>query len=209
MKKITLLSLAFFTLTVFNSAFAQIKDNAIKLPLVGLFGGQYQLAYERALTDKITVNLSGGYIHRTSSQSWDYDRYTAVTSGFLVVPEARYYFKESMKGMYLGLFGRYKSTTQKLTDKSDDLMYGGTDVSRETKTSSIGGGVVFGIQFLIADAFVIDMFMGPTVKSGSPKTTYNNAGVTDLDFESKFLDFKFADNSNVGLRAGVSVGYAF
>jgi hypothetical protein len=206
MKKITILFAAILTLTVFNGAFAQVKNNAIKTNLIGLVAGQYQLAYERAINEKMSVQLSAGYITYDGSQTLGSDSYKMDATGFIVIPEFRYYFAEGLKGAYAGAFVRYRSATEKYKDVSNPI---GTDVSRDTKISSIGGGAVLGYQALISDALVIDIFVGPQYKTRSTTNTYKTAGVTDDDFNSKFIDVKIFDKSGVGVRFGINVGVAF
>jgi hypothetical protein len=182
------------------------KQHVIKFNVVGVLTGQYQLAYEHGLNDKMSLQLSAGYISLSSSQTWDASSYSSTTSGFIIVPEFRYYFSEMPKKFYVAPFARIRSTTEKLTDTSSPI---GKDVSYTNKTLSIGGGVVLGGQFLIADAVAVDIFIGPQYKSRSSKRTYDNAAVTDDDFNSKFVSFKIKDKAGVGVRFGVNIGFAF
>jgi hypothetical protein len=200
MKKITLLSLAFFALTAFNSSFAQVKDNAVKVNIVGAVIGQYQLAYERALTENISVQLSFGYISRKYDLS---PVYISKTSGILIIPEVRYYFKESLKGAYGAAFFRYRGVSTDY-DFLDDSFY---NYDYEEKRTSIGGGLVLGYQALISDAVVFDIFLGPQFKSASYKATYADPNIDEDDYTN--ISFKGVESSGVGVRFGFNLGVAF
>jgi len=206
MKKIHILILAILLAGFSQNVSAQVKDHAVKFNAFGAIIGQYQLAYEHPLNDKSSVQLSVGYFSSTSSQTLGTDKYESKTGGFLIIPEYRYYFNESMKGLYGAAFFRLRTSSNTLTDQSIPI---GTDVSRKETGLTIGGGAVLGYQFLVADALVIDLFVGPQYKSRSSSITYDKAGVTDTDFQSKFLDFKIDDASGAGLRFGLNLGYAF
>ncbi len=200
MKKITLLALAFFALAVTNSSFAQVKDNAIKVNIVGAVIGQYQLAYERALNENMSIQLSAGYI----SRSWDLSPiYTYKTSGFLVIPEFRYYFKESLQGAYGAAFFRFRTVTSEYDDL--DETYGDYDYTQ--KGTSIGGGLVLGYQALISDAVVFDIFLGPQFKTNSYKTTYDDPSIDENYYDG--FTIKGVEGDGIGVRFGFNLGVAF
>jgi hypothetical protein len=212
MKKSILLSTAFTVLfgLLSLSASAQDKKNVIKTNLFGAFAGQYQLAYERVLNENSAFQLSAGIISRTGSQTMGVNSYESKTSGFIIIPEYRYYLgkeKESPKGFYVAPFARMLLRTNNLTDKSENTS--SVDVSRKEKVTAVGGGVALGYQALIGNVVSLDFAIGPQYKSRSTTTTYNQAGVTDEDFNSKFIDFKIQDRSGLGVRIAVGLGIAF
>lgn len=206
MKKITIILATFFCFAIFNAAQAQIKNNVIKTNLIGILGNQYQLAYERAFNEHMSAQLSVGYISTSSSQTIGSNSFESKTSGVIIIPEFRYYFTEAPKGVYVAPFARIRLVSEDLTDTSNPL---NTDVSFEEKVSTVGGGAVFGYQFLIADAVALDIFLGPQYKSRSSSRTYDVHGVTDVDFSNKFIDFKIADKAGAGIRFGFNLGVAF
>lgn len=212
MKKTLLLStalVALFALFSFNAS-AQNKKNVVKANLFGVFAGQYQLSYERTLNPKSSLQLSAGLISRSGSQTFGTNSYTSKTSGFIIIPEYRYYLasadKGSPKGFYVAPFARVLVRTNNLTDTSLER---NPDVSRKEKVSAMGGGLVLGYQALIGNLVSLDISAGPQYKSRNSKTTYNQDGVTDDDFDSKFIDFKIQDRSGMGVRFAVSLGVAF
>jgi hypothetical protein len=212
MKKTFLLSTALVALVALFSfnASAQNKKNVVKANLFGVFAGQYQLSYERTLNPKSSFQLSAGLISRSGSQTFGTNAYESKTSGFIVIPEYRYYLasadKGSPKGFYLAPFARILMRSTNLTDNSLEKT---PDVSRKEKVSAMGGGLVLGYQALIGNLVSLDISAGPQYKSRSSKTTYNQTGVTDDDFDSKFIDFKIQDKSGIGARFAVSLGVAF
>ena len=186
-------------------SYAQFKNNAIKLNPFGLFAGQYQLGYERALNEKFSLQLSGGIISNTRKISTSSDGTTSSetkhkTLGFIAIPEARYYFKESLEGVYLGAFGRYRSTeidVDKFTHSTNT-----TDLKKYTR-NVIGGGLLAGYQ-LNTEGVVLDIFMGPQFKD---VTTKQISG--DEETFSFFGLFSSRRDSRVGVRFGVNLGYSF
>ena len=198
--------------------------NVLKTNVLGYFVGQYQLAYERALSPNFSAQLSAGFLTGKSNGSLGGNSYNSKRTGFIVIPEARYYFSgHAPKRMYIGAFLRYRSADNELTDNSWTTGGTGTnqDLSRERKVSSIGGGLILGYQVITRGGFTFDVFAGPQYKDRSTKITYNTSALNDAStnseydskgdalFDSKFLNFKIADNANFGLRFGFNVGYAF
>ena len=186
-------------MTFTNVSLAQVKDNAVKINIIGLAVGQYQLAYERALNEHLSVQLAVGYVSRK------YDLapvYTQNTSGLLLIPEVRYYFTEGLKGAYAAGFARVRSVTTKydFLDETNNYDY------KENRTS-IGGGIVLGYQALISDAVVFDIFLGPQFKSSSYKATYEDPSLGTGFYDN--VDFKGVEKSGVGIRFRFNLGVAF
>ncbi len=171
-----------------NEAVAQVKSNSVKFNAFGMFAGQYQLAFERAINDKITIQLSGGLV----SRKWELGTYEQKDGGFVIIPEARYYFNESMKGLYAGAFARYKSGSTTATDADGEVYY-------EASRSAVGGGAVLGYQFLIAERLVLDLFAGPQYKTTSSEVKTGTETALDLKGES----------DGIGARFGFNIGVAF
>ncbi len=188
-------------LLVTSNVFAQEKKNAIKINLFGVAVSQYQFAYERAFSENISAQLSFGYI----SRGWgvlDTNHGDMSQSGIVIIPEARYYFKEAVKGPYGSAFFRYFSTTWKYEDNYADAW----TESWSQKRSAIGGGVCLGWQFLLGDVIVLDIFAGPQFKAVSVDAVEwedeaNNGGF--------LVDDSKVAKEGVGLRFGINFGVAF
>lgn len=191
---------------VFNAQ-AQYKDNAVKLNLFGTLISQYQLGYERALNEHVSVQLQAGVILR-EWESLDGDNEDWDQNGFIVIPEGRYYFSEGLKGAYVAGFMRYRSVSWVIDDLNTDDGFSpaGYDNSWKSTRTALGGGLTFGYQVLLSDALVIDIFAGPQYKSvtaGAIEFTENN----DPDFDA--IESDKAESSGTGVRFGVNIGYAF
>ncbi len=181
---------------------AQYKDNAIKLNLFASLISQYQVGYERALNEHVSVQLQAGVILREwESLDGEYEDWDQ--NGFIIIPEGRYYFSEGLKGAYAAGFMRYRSVSWVITDLETTDGYNN---SWKSNRSAIGGGLTFGYQALLSDALVIDIFAGPqfkSVTSGGIEFTENN----DPDFDA--VESDKAEGSGTGVRFGVNIGYAF
>lgn len=172
-----------------SQASAQDYNGAIKTNLFGLFVGQYQLAYEHALNEQVSVQLSGGLV----SRSWTLGDYSQQDGGFLVIPEARYYFDSGMKGLYTGAFARYRSGSSELTDTSGETEY-------KVNRNSIGGGLLIGYQFIVSDRLAIDLFAGPQYKSVS------------FEEDEEYADESYqleGESDGFGGRFGLNIGFVF
>lgn len=195
-------------------------QHVIKTNVLGYFVGQYQLAYEYAISNNFSAQLSGGFLTGNSSATG----YKSTRTGFILIPEARFYFGGSApKRMYIAAFGRYRHASNKLTD--ENFTPGGTgtqqNLSRKRKVNSVGGGLVLGYQVIVGQGFTFDIFAGPQYKSRSEHTVYDNdalnapSTLSDYDnvgdelFNRKYLNFKIDDKAGMGLRFGFNFGYAF
>lgn len=188
---------------------AQEFTKAIRINTLGLLVGQYQLTYEHALNEKFTGSMSAGYISRSSSIEFDGVTISkSTTSGVVLIPEVKFYFKEALNGFYAGAFFRYKG----LNTKYPDLSGTAPDWSYQVKRSTIGGGIILGHHSTIGDLLSLDYYIGPHFKSVSSKKTFDNPGITEEDvpaYDVSFFDNLFAEKSGVGVRLGLNVGIAF
>ena len=131
----------------------------------GLFVGQFQASYERAVSDWATVQLTGGVLR--SSLELNTDDLESLLSintslnavdwaGFLVMPEGRAYLSPEVgKGIYLGVIARVRCVKRTMTTNF-------TGIQRRT---ALGAGAVIGGQFKISEHVRGDLFLGPQIKS--------------------------------------------
>lgn len=205
---------------------AQEQTNVIKTNILGPIAGQYQLAYERALTSNFSAQLSAGYLGGKSNGSslingaeYSYD---SQRTGFIVIPEVRWYpFGEAPRGLFLGGFGRFRQANNNLTDSGTGTTGIDQNLSRDRKVTTIGGGAVVGFQWISKGGFSLDLFIGSAYKSRSTDTTYELAALNEASdnkdydsvgdelFNQKYLDFKLDDRAGWGVRFGFHLGYAF
>lgn len=225
--------LFWITLLAGSTAFAQHRFNntmpsgIVKTNPLGVFAGQYQFAYEHTLTSHVTLQLSLGYIgggNESGSASINGASYSynVESSGFIAIPEIRYYFKDSApKGLYMAALARYRYKQKDLTDHSNGTEGIDQDLSRTKTIKAIGGGAVIGYQWVMNNGFVLDIFSGLTFKDRSTTYDYDNDALNAADpdpnydtigdrlFSEKYIDFKSDDKKGSAFRFGVNIGYKF
>lgn len=205
-----------------NSSTGLIKTNPL-----GVFVGQYQMAYEHTLTDHITLQLSLGYIGgsgESGSASLDGKNYSydIESSGFIAIPEVRYYFKgDAPEGFYMAALARYRHKEKDLTDSSNGTEGIDQNLSRTKTIKAVGGGAVLGYQWIMNNGFVLDLFSGFTFKNRTVTYTYNNSALNAPDpdpkydsvgdrlFDEKYIGFTSDDKKGGAFRFGINIGYKF
>ncbi len=204
-----------------------IPSGIIKTNPLGVFANQYQFAYEHTLSNRFSVQLSLGYISggnesgSSTINGTSYD-YSVESSGFIAIPEIRYYFNASApKGWYIAALARYRYKQKDLSDSSNGTSDIDQDLSRTKTIKAIGGGGVIGYQWITNKGFVIDLFSGLTFKDRSTTYTYDNAALNAADpnniydsigdklFSQKYIDFKTEDSKGSAFRFGINIGYKF
>ncbi|MCH1587581.1 MAG: DUF3575 domain-containing protein [Flavobacteriales bacterium] len=171
-------------------ATAQQVTQNIKTNPLGFFAAQYQLAYEYGLNDNLSVQLSAGAIGG-SGEAFSLDpnvtnQISTTRSGFIVIPELRYFPGGSAcEGFYISLGGRYRTAT---TVDSDD--------NERLSRQAAGGSLLLGFQKVGGDGYTVDFFLGPQFK------TVDASG--DLDVSGLFNN-----DDNVGVRLGVNIGFGW
>ena len=170
---------------------AQQNTQAVKTNPLGFFAGQYQVAYERALNDNFSVQLSAGFIGGTSegtlvSDSLEVSTETYNKTGFIAIPEVRWYPGGSAcEGFYIAALGRFRSATT--VNESDDVIL---------ERAANGAAVVLGYQ-RATDGYMVDFFVGPQYKA------VKSAGT--LEEASSF----FTSDNPMGVRVGVNLGFGW
>lgn len=194
----------------------------IKWNPLGIFAGQYQFGYEHMLNDKMSVQLMAGLINQNTDQSYqdfiadEQYRYEQNKSGFIAIPEFRFYFSPqdfgAPEGVYVAALARVLNLTYDLDDTADEGPWG--NLSRVDNRTVIGGGLVLGYAYYLDNGFMLEGFIGPQYKSVNFERTYDSGIDTEIgddNFESKFIDISLGgvENGGGGVRFGVNVGYAF
>lgn len=170
---------------------AQQNTQAVKTNPLGFFAGQYQVAYERALNDNFSVQLSAGFIGGTSegtlvSDSLEVSTETYNKTGFIAIPEVRWYPGGSAcEGFYIAALGRFRSATT--VNESDDVIL---------ERAANGAAVVLGYQ-RATDGYMVDFFVGPQYKAVTSAGTLEEA--------SSF----FTSDNPMGVRVGVNLGFGW
>ena len=219
MNRIKVLIIALLVTMGAISTNAQYKSNAIKFNAFGVFAGQYQLGYEMALDENISLQLSTGYIRRSATVSTDLnsniDEGSLTTNGIIIIPEARYYFDEALTRFYLGAFIRYRNVKRTLNDPSPTVSYTVTtdNWSSYRRKTAIGGGIIAGYQILINDGFIVDIFAGIQYKSIHFSTRKFDDPAVSTDAEVPSFDIFNTifgnDRGGLSVRIGLNLGYSF
>lgn len=201
--------------------------SVIKSNVVGVFVGQYQLAYEHMVSDHLSLQLSLGFLDGSESgssliNSKEYS-YDINSSGIIAIPEIRYYLGErGPEGWYLAGLIRYRNKVKDLTDNNSNGTTGiDQDLSREKEIEAFGGGIVLGYQLISNGGFAFDVFGGWTTKKRTTTYTYDNNSLNATNpsteyesigeelFSEKYINFKDEDSNGGTLRFGFNLGYAF
>lgn len=174
--------MAFIATTIAMNAQDAGKSNAIKLNPLSLAFLTGNIAYERAVSSKSSIQLGLFY----SGVNFSGLKY----SGFGVTPEYRFYFagaKEALNGVYAAPFARYQNF--KIEDKS---------AMTETTFTTIGGGAIIGWEKMWNSGFTLDLFAGPSYNSAKFK---NDSDGSTYDVKGGF--------SGLGIRTGLTIGFGF
>jgi hypothetical protein len=180
------LLLAFLVILLAIPSIAQEKStvstekNVLKVNTLSLFLGTGSVFYERKISDLASAQLGVGYLSFKFSDT--------KFSGLILTPEFRIYPKKNaIDGFYLSPYLRYQKYTLENT-KSD---------SKGTLTS-MGGGLVFGRQWITNSGFTMDLFFGGHYGSADVKV---DSGTDSFEKTNLFEGFK--------MRVGFAIGFAF
>lgn len=183
MKKIiTLALIALLALPSFAQEKSTVSEekNVLKVNTLSLFLGTGSIFYERKLSDLTSAQLGVGYMSLKFSDT--------KFSGLILTPEFRIYAKKNaIDGFYLSPYFRYQNYT--LENNSTN--------SKGTLTS-LGGGLVFGRQWITNSGFTMDLFFGGHYGSSSIKV---DSGTDSFDKTNLFEGFR--------MRIGFALGFAF
>lgn len=196
MKKLFLIVVATLMLGIVNQGVAQ--SNAVKLNILSLAIGTYNVSYERALDDMHTAQLGLFYLN----YKWGAGDNKVSFTGFALTPEYRIYFDEALSGFYVSPFIRYQNYTLKAEyQDTDTTSMQLVDRTAKGTLQTFGGGVIAGHQWLLGEHFTIDVFLGPSFNAGAAKASDDS---DDPDYE-----FGTGPFDGFGLRFGLTFGFAF
>jgi len=182
------LLIAFIICATSLSAQSDGPGQVVKANPFGFIVGQYQFGYERALNEKFSVQMSAGLLvgEGSATDSLTMETSTAKRSGFIVIPEFRFYPSGNVcEGFYIAAIARYRTST--LSINGDDLY---------TK-NVMGGATVLGYQ-LSLDGMMIDVFLGPQFKN-----------VDTEWFDESFSEEEPLFGGGNGIRFGANIGFGW
>lgn len=187
MKRILLLVVASFAISM---GAAQAQSNVFKINIFSPIVRTGSVFYERTISEDKSVQLGAFYTGFSIEDT--------KFSGFGITPEFRKYLSSSNEapaGFYLAPFLRFQSFNLKVEDS--DWSEG--DTGGEANFTTFGGGLLIGRQWVFAERFVLDTFIGPSYNAGSIKAE-DNANEENFD-TGAFGGF--------GVRTGVALGVKF
>jgi hypothetical protein len=190
MKKIVLL----FLLVASLASFAQ--KNVVKIGLLGLTYGDYNLSYERALSPQSAINLTAGYWNPNYGFIDFYkniyvqdgvwiDKRGDIKDGIHFSVDYRFYLadKGALHGLYVAPYLRYWNLSFLLKDEIE-----GDYFNVDSKVSGIGGGVQLGCHWMISDLISIDWYF---FGIGVQKLTGNASWVLTPESATKYTTFDY------------------
>ncbi len=138
-----MLKKSFFTLVVLiGFVMSMSAQQAIKVGPLGFLFGNYNLRYEKALSEKTSFQVGANF--------YDYDLGDFGTSGFGIDAGYRYYFKEAIKGGYVFPSLNYDFNKTNLGLGNDE----------EGSFSNLNIGATIGYQWVAGGGFVTDLGLG-------------------------------------------------
>jgi hypothetical protein len=190
--------------------------NNIKLNLLSPFYSNLSIFYQRVVTPDYTVQLGVSYMDFTgvlgtstnSTGSSYYERSSEQTQMVTITPEFHYNLTgQYLSGIYFGSFVRFLQSTYKYDLDSSTYYFGSSNGISHHKSSytTIGIGVLVGKQLLYKRRVSFDIYAGPVysilVANSNPIRTNNDLIISDDLSPVMFRGY--------GIRAGLTVGYAF
>lgn len=182
----------------------KFRSNVIKINLLSpvysnlsLFL-QHAYAEDKSLQIGISYMSFSGIFGTESNDPWNENERTRM---FVITPEYRYNLTGMfLEGMYVGTFTRYAQMTYDF-DNAD--VFGTKHYTYNYKM--LGLGVTLGMQLLYRNRVSIEGFIGPvyTILLNETNTGYGNSTLNI----SESIPILFV--RGYGLRAGMTVGYAF
>lgn len=182
MKKILLVMLAILLVV---PSFSQSTEktsasekNVLKVNTLSLILGTGSIFYEHKLSDGLSGQLGVAYSGLKLGDT--------KFSGLILTPEIRLYPKKNaIDGFYIAPYLRYQNFT---------LSSGGS----KGTLSSMGGGLLFGRQWIKKSGFTMDLFFGGHYGSSTVKASTGDV-----------TDFKTSGLSGFGVRVGFAIGFGF
>jgi hypothetical protein len=183
MKKILIVLVAIvIAVPSFSQEATDVKTekNVLKINTLSFFVLTPTIFYERKLSDMTSAQLGVAYM--------GYKITDVRFSGLILTPEFRFYPKKNaIDGFYIAPYFRYMNLSVKST--SDDA---------NASLTVMGGGLLFGRQWITKSGFNMDLFFGAHYGSGSAKA---NSGNTSWFNNNLFSGFR--------TRVGFAIGFAF
>jgi hypothetical protein len=127
-------------------AFSATAQQAVKLGPLGFLFGNYNLRYEKAISEKGSFQVGVNY--------YDYELFGAKSTGFGLDAAYRNYFKEAIKGAYIAPAVGFQ------TNKTSSGSTLGSSTVDGLGYSLLNLGATVGYQWVAGGGFVTDLGLG-------------------------------------------------
>lgn len=155
------------------------EKNVLKINTLSLILGTGSIFYERKISDMTSAQMGVAYLGYKFSDT--------KFQGLILTPELRIYpRKNAIDGVYIAPYLRYQNYS---VSNIDDGSKGSLSV--------IGGGLLFGRQWITNSGFTMDLFFG------------GHYGSANVKVDSGSDSFDKGLFSGFGMRAGFALGFAF
>lgn len=180
-----------------GSILCTAQETVVKINPIGALFGAVNIGVERVLSEDASAQLNISFISRKIGGLGLETKY----SGFGISPEYRHHIgsHENPKGPYVGGFAVVNTIKSSISD--DGTFSGGSDLSSETKYFGIGAGVLIGYQWILSEAFALDLTVGAGYQNVSVSNDTDEADTTGTDFGLAA--------SGILPRISFAIGYAF
>lgn len=214
------------------------KRNEIGLVFTDVIDGGTHFRYERRLKDQFSYCVGVGYKGRnglisSSGINSDYIHTSGIKySGFKIIPELRYYLKNTqqnnLNGFYIGLYVKSSSYFSNVQGTFNNLDGEILAVDVKAKLRIVSSGINVGYKLALSPKINVDfMIAGPGIgnywfilkmRKSMPPEFYDklNDALKDYSyFEFVKSDFEFnyktrrTSFKSIAFRYGIAIGYRF
>ena len=201
-----------------DEAVMKAKKNSIKISPTAFFASTFAVSYERYIAESFSMQLTGGimasskdsysnssgYYNSNGTYVYADDNSKDIASGGLIDLSMRFFFLKGqsvMSGLYAGPYGRYSKNTFTINTYTTNGI--AVPTSLKYNIESYEGGALFGWQFVVKNAFVMDMYVGGGLKRSSNTAPFN------YNNESSFWILESQDYTGITPKAGFRLGFVF
>ncbi len=212
-----LASACLLTLSMANAQTTNpVKSNTFKFGPTNLFANTILLGYERAITNKASIQVFGSFTLNQPKNG-----YYEEIKGYSGEVQVRYYLKPSknLNGFFVAPFFKYEDLRFKnldvnkinnnyysnVYDPNTGMYINPVKVTMDEAYSTYyNGGLVFGYQLIIADVFVLDLYAG-----GGMKYTQKNYPTAGTENFSAYMRYNQLFQTGIAPKIGFRIGTYF
>ena len=189
------------------AAEAQAQNQVLKIDIFQPIVNTAALSYERKLSESSSFQLG---VSVTAKYPEDGENFPSSyagrkSSGVGIMPQYRLYLSEkhpAPEGFYVAPYLRYQYLRQQGQYEEFNPATGTSTIRKsDASLNAFGGGIVVGRHWIFKRLFSLDTFLGPSYMASRVSTTNPNVN------RDSFLGFY--EDSNYGIRGGLTFGFAF